>query len=89
MKKRYNLVQAKDIPGRDKPIWLRHGTAFQNEDGKMRIKLESLPIPNADGDIWLNLFEDDGQQPGAVTPPKADYASEDNLSGFDDNDIKF
>ena len=83
MKKRYNLVQAKDIPGRDKPIWLRHGTAFQNDDGKMRIKLESLPIPNADGEIWLSLFEDDGKKPGDVTPPPSDA-----LTGFDD-DIGF
>ena len=83
MKKRFNLVQAKDIPGRDKPIWLRHGTAFQNDDGKMRIKLESLPMPNADGEIWLNLFEDDGQAPGSSAQPPRDA-----LTGFDD-DIGF
>ncbi|NBQ51779.1 MAG: hypothetical protein EBU35_14315 [Marivivens sp.] len=84
MKKRYNLVQAKDIPGRDKPIWLRHGSAFKNEDGNMRIKLESLPIPNADGEIWLNLFEDDGKKPGDVSQPPRDA-----LTGFDDDDIGF
>lgn len=84
MKRTHNLVQAKDIPGRDKPIWLRHGSAFTNDDGKMRIKLESLPIPNADGEIWLNLFEDDGQGSGpSVQPPR------DALTGFDDDDIGF
>jgi len=60
-KKRFNVSQAKEIPGRDKPIWLKHGVAFQSEDGKVRIKLESLPLPNAEGEVWLNLFEDDGQ----------------------------
>lgn len=66
-KKRFNVSQAKEIPGRDKPIWLKHGVAFQSEDGKVRIKLESLPLPNAEGEVWLNLFEDDGQ--GAQQQP--------------------
>ena len=50
MTKRYNVSQAKDIPGRDKPVWLKHGIAFE-KDGKIRIKLESLPIPSKDGEI--------------------------------------
>jgi len=62
-KKRFNVSQAKDIPGRDKPIWLKHGVAFMDENGKIRLKLESLPLPNAEGEVWLNLFEDDGQAP--------------------------
>ena len=34
--------------------------SFDKEDGKPpRIKLEALPIPNKDGEIWLSLFEDD------------------------------
>ena len=61
MTKRFNVSQAKDIPGRDKPVWLKHGIAFE-KDGKIRIKLESLPIPNKDGEIWLRLFEDDGSR---------------------------
>tara|TARA_R110000787_G_scaffold133203_1_gene245499 strand:+ start:1803 stop:2039 length:237 start_codon:yes stop_codon:yes gene_type:complete len=59
MTKRFNVSQAKDIPGRDKPVWLKHGVAFEKE-GKISIKLESLPIPNNKGEIWLRLFEDDG-----------------------------
>ena len=34
-----------------------------DENGKIRLKLESLPLPNAEGEVWLNLFEDDGQSP--------------------------
>ena len=36
-KKRFNVSQAKDIPGRDKPIWLKHGVAFMDENGKIRV----------------------------------------------------
>jgi len=65
MSKRYRVVQAKDIPGRDKPMWLRIGTAFEKE-GKMRIKLDVSPLPNKDSEVWLSLFEDDGQGAGAA-----------------------
>lgn len=82
-KKRFNVSQAKDIPGRDKPIWLKHGVAFQGEDGKIRVKLESLPLPNAEGEVWLNLFEDDGQREGAAPHPDAP------LSGGLDDKIPF
>ena len=39
MSKRFSVVQAKEVPGRDKPVWLRHGIAFQNDKG-ISIKLE-------------------------------------------------
>ena len=65
MSKRYRVVQAKDIPGRDKPMWLRIGTAFEKE-GKMRIKLDVSPLPNKDSEVWLSLFEDDGAGAGAA-----------------------
>ena len=54
--KRFDLMQAKEVPGRDKPVWIRHGVAF-DKDGKVSIKLESIPLPNKDGEIWLKLFE--------------------------------
>jgi hypothetical protein len=81
-KKRFNVSQAKDIPGRDKPIWLKHGVAFQSEDGKVRIKLESLPLPNAEGEVWLNLFEDDGQgaQQQPVQQPMAPGGLDDEIN---------
>jgi hypothetical protein len=56
-------VQAKEIPGRDKPIWMKHGVAFEGPKG-ISIKLESLPLPNKEGEVWLKLFEDDGTQNG-------------------------
>ena len=61
--KRFSVVQAKEVPGRDKPIWMKHGVAFEGPKG-LSIKLESLPLPNKDGEVWLKLFEDDGTQNG-------------------------
>ena len=61
MSKRFSVVQAKEVPGRDKPVWLRHGIAFQNDKG-ISIKLEGLPFPNKEGEVWLKLFEDDGSR---------------------------
>ncbi len=58
---RMNLVQAKNIEGRDKPIWLRIGSVFM-EAGKIKgIKLEVLPLPDEKGEVWLRVFEDDGK----------------------------
>jgi hypothetical protein len=55
------------------------GVAFDKEDGKPpRIKLEALPIPDQNGDIWLSLFEDDRQQ--QQVPQSAPQQS----PGFDD-----
>lgn len=60
MSKRFSVVQAKEVQGRDKPVWMRHGIAFSGDKG-ISIKLESLPLPNAQGEVWLRLFEDDGK----------------------------
>jgi len=62
--KRFTVSQAKEIEGRDKPVWLRHGIAFQKDGKPVRIKLESLPVPNREGEIWLTLFEDTGERQG-------------------------
>jgi len=40
---------------------MRHGIAFSGEKG-ISIKLESLPLPNKEGEVWLRLFEDDGSR---------------------------
>lgn len=55
----YRVVQAKEIPGREKPLWLRLGTAFEKEGKISGIKLDVLPLPDAKGDIWLRLFKED------------------------------
>ena len=71
--KRMNLVQAKDIPGRDKPIWLRIGSVFLEADEIKGVKLDVLPLPDEKGEIWLRAFEDDGgNQPAAQSEPAGD-----------------
>ena len=56
---RMNLNQARNIEGRDKPIWLRIGSVFM-EAGKIKgIKLDVLPLPDEKGEVWLRVFEDD------------------------------
>jgi hypothetical protein len=57
----HNIISWFNYCPKHKPVWLKHGIAFE-KDGKIRIKLESLPIPNKDGDIWLSLFEDTGRE---------------------------
>lgn len=60
--RRYRVCAPIERDGRDKPLWPRLGTAFENaaKEGKpptITIKLDSHPI----GDT-LVLFEDDGSR---------------------------
>lgn len=57
----FDISQAKDVEknGETKTHWINHGIAFQKEGKNLRIKLESLPIPDKDGEIWLNVFPKD------------------------------
>lgn len=77
--KKFNVTQAKSIPGRDKAVWIRHGIAFENDSGKIRVKLESIPIPDEKGEIWLSLFEDNGEQ--GARSSKAQQAPDDDFGG--------
>lgn len=51
---KYRLVQAKNNNG--KSHWLQVGIA-QKQGDKFWVKLDVLPIPNENGEIWLNLYE--------------------------------
>ena len=50
----YNVVQAKKSG--DRTNWINVGMAFKRED-KFSLKLNTYPIPNADGEVWLQLYE--------------------------------
>tara|TARA_R110001632_G_scaffold173850_1_gene293287 strand:- start:2471 stop:2728 length:258 start_codon:yes stop_codon:yes gene_type:complete len=57
--KPYDVVQGTKYfkDGEEKTRWQKIGVAFE-KDGKITsVKLEALPIPNKDGEIWLNIFE--------------------------------
>jgi len=55
----YDVVYAQQQNGdkekTQKTQWIRVGVLLEKEDGKMRIKLDAIPIGNWDG--WLNVFE--------------------------------
>ena len=74
MTKRMNLVQAKEIEGREKPIWIRLGSVFMDGDKIKGIKMDALPLPDAKGEVWLRAFEEDdgGQQPAPQAAPQGD-----------------
>ena len=72
--------------GKDgKTYWHKLGVKFLYDDGKESIKLDSLPLPNEKGEVWMNLFETEPKEAGATgtwdkPENKADTASKD----FDD-----
>lgn len=51
-----DIVSAREIPGSDKKAWSKHGIVLIGEDGRMSIKLESLPVGN-EFNGWLSVFE--------------------------------
>jgi len=40
-----------------KTYWHKLGVKFVFDDGKESIKLDSLPLPNEKGEVWMNVFE--------------------------------
>ena len=60
MKKTLRVVQPrKRRNDPDKTDWTRLGIAWSDSKGT-RIKLNALPIPDENGEVWISLFEDDG-----------------------------
>jgi hypothetical protein len=53
---KYNISQPKTNYKTGEGYWVKHGIG-EKGSRNFWIKLESLPIPNKDGEIWLNLFE--------------------------------
>ncbi len=66
MKKMFNVVQGQKRRNEpEKSDWVKLGIAFEDSKG-MRIKLNALPIPNQEAEIWLSLFpmDDKGKSGG-------------------------
>jgi len=70
MSKKYDVSIAQEYEenGETKTRWVNLGIAFEKEGKPPRIKLNALPIPDKNGEIWINLFEqkpkDQGSQGG-------------------------
>ena len=50
----YKVVQAKKSG--DRTNWITVGAAFKRENG-FSMKLETYPMPNEKGEVWLQLYE--------------------------------
>ena len=50
----YNLVQGKNAG--EKSIWHKIGQA-RKHDGGFWVRMDVMPIPNEEGQIWLQLYE--------------------------------
>tara|TARA_R100001509_G_C4679617_1_gene153050 strand:- start:240 stop:494 length:255 start_codon:yes stop_codon:yes gene_type:complete len=80
MKKMFNVVQGqKRRNDPEKTDWVKLGIAFEDSKG-MRIKLNALPIPNEEAEIWLSLFPMDDKFKGS------DQSSQGNLPANDLDD---
>jgi hypothetical protein len=51
----YDIVYGQSNENKEKTQWLKVGVLIEKEDGKMRIKLDAIPVGNWDG--WLGVFE--------------------------------
>ena len=76
----FNVVQGqKRRNDPEKSDWVKLGIAFEDSKG-MRIKLNALPIPNQEAEIWISLFPMDDK--GKVD----NQSSQQNNSSDDLND---
>lgn len=72
MSKVYDVCSARARKNSDKPYWHRIGAVWEGRNGLV-LTLDSLPLPNAEGQVILSLFvpkeKDAGQQTaqGGVT----------------------
>ena len=79
MKKTLRVVQPrKRRNDPDKTDWTRLGIAWSDSKGT-RIKLNALPIPDENGEVWISLFEEDGSGVKG-----GDSSNNTNKSGMDD-----
>ena len=59
MNKKYDVSIAQEYEenGETKTRWVNLGIAFEKDGKPPRIKLNALPIPDKNGEIWISLFE--------------------------------
>ena len=77
--------------GKDgKTYWHKLGVKFLWDDGNESIKLDSLPLPNEKGEVWMNLFESKPKEEGASdTWDKPEDKSNETASKDFDDEIPF
>ena len=79
MKKMFNVVQGqKRRNDPEKTDWIKLGIAFEDSKG-MRIKLNALPLPNEEAEIWLSLFPMDDKFKGSDQSSAQDNDLDDEI----------
>jgi len=68
---RYDVISPRKRGDADKTYWHRVGTAFEREKGGLSVVLDSLPLPDAEGQVRLLIVEakarDEGAAPAAAS----------------------
>jgi hypothetical protein len=57
MTTRYDVISPRKRGDSDKTYWHRVGTAFERERGGLSVVLDSLPLPDAEGQVRLLIVE--------------------------------
>jgi hypothetical protein len=57
MTTRYDVLSPRKRADSDKTYWHRVGTAFEREKGGLSVVLDSLPLPDAEGQVRLLVVE--------------------------------
>lgn len=56
-------------PGMEKALYVKMGTAFLDDDGRMSLKIDALPLPSASWTGWVNIFDrKKGAAPASLSP---------------------
>ena len=84
MTQRFDVLSPR--PGKDgKTYWLKIGAKFPAKDGNgWTVKLDALPLPDKEGNIWLSCKE-----PKEKDSPVSKPASRGSLRDQLDDDIPF
>jgi len=65
--------------GGEKNKYPRIGLALKDDDGRISIKIDTIPLPGTGWEGWVNIFPKDGDSKPRVARP----------STFSDDDIPF
>ena len=79
------------LPARqgDKARYVRVGTAVQDDDGRISLKVDTLPVPNTGWSGWLNIFTKEGNKPANPIVPTEGAMPKAGFGALDDDDIPF
>jgi len=76
--------------GQEKQRWINIGAVFKNDEGRVSIKLDSIPVrTNEKGELWLSCFVPKPRNQQQPVQGVRDKPAEKKDDGFQDKDIPF